>query len=1405
MAPPNRDHEQRPNGRADSPILSLRQRLRSRWSKKRSTVPPTLEPTAVAGSSGRTKEEPVTGDSSSSGHNQAGESGSNNGASDSIRFLGDLQACMSPVASDEELHTAQSLWDRAYVNLGEKDEHLVKRYEELLLKETGSSMHRTITRHTSQALTMFSGLAQDGGAANKLNETSRQVTLDTVIRQGLGRMEEKTAKYTIAGHEFVLRDQVSDATKLVLWGKDLIGEAMKFSPEASIVWAGVCLILPLLTNPTTADEANRDGFAYVSTRMRYYTALGPLLEQLCQNPKVNGALRTEANGHIIDLYQHILEFQISSVLRFYYSSLRRYGSDVLQQKDWKHMRLDIEKLDATLHQNLTQISTLVGGQELEDLNKTSRQLNETTNKNLEVMQSLLCISEQQLEVTKDQRGIAQKQLNLQEDVASRVLSQERAQCLQLFHLTDSTKDITYKWYKGRIEGRVEGTCQWFLGHENFQMWLGQGSGPLLVSADPGCGKSVLSKYLIDNVLPAPAVTVCYFFFKDQDQNTVRQALCAVLHQLLSQTPELIDHAVDQWKKDGPGLVNSTNSLWSVFENAVQDSRAGSVIVVLDALDECGYAELENLAKRVERQFCGNQGGYQNLRYLLTSRPYDQIISSLQPLADAFPHVRIPGEGEHESDIISREVDLVVKHRVDGMDMPPQVKRRLEKRLLEVPHRTYLWVYLVFDHLKTNPFKKTGAGVESAIATLPKNVNAAYEQILNKSPEPHQAHKVLCMILAAERPLSISEMNHAVNTNDDTRWLDDLDLEEERDFQTSLRNWCGLFVAIHDRNIYFLHQTAREFLLSGSTSQLPRPASIPSGHHWQGSITGPAAQKVLAEACIRYLGFFGIGVKEYPGDSMSTATRQSANDGGGTRESAGDSVNTGESQHDSHHRRHTCAFLHYSALNWVVHFREAGFGMDTAITSLVLKICDPYLPSCSAWWDIFCEYSSFWDTNFRLGVPRKPGTSLIIAAILGFEDIAKFLLAGGADAEAVDRNERCGLTPLSWAAFRGHGAIVGALLAHGAHVNANKGVGRRTALSYAAERGHKDIVSLLLSHGAEANKKDGDGQTPLLWAAIEGHEAVVGLLVAHGADVEVSDEEYGQTPVSWAAEHGHGGVVRLLLAHGVEIEAKDKRFGRTALSFAIDQDRESVAKLLLAHGADVEAIDEDGRSLLSWAVITDYKGDMVKLLLSHDADVEAPDKDGRTPLSWAVAQGGGLLTKSNRAVVKLLLAHGVNVEAKDKNGRTPLSWAASRSNAAMVRLLLDHGVEVEALDEDGKSPLLWATREGENAAVVTLLDYGADLEVKDKDGQTPLLWAAKNGDEEVVKILLSRGADLDAKDKDGQTLLSWAINDRDEALVKLLLAYGADPTLSGADQEDFETESDVDPRPNEPSHIEGDSS
>src|SRR5436190_21078489 len=105
----------------------------------------------------------------------------------------------------------------------------------------------------------------------------------------------------------------------------------------------------------------------------------------------------------------------------------------------------------------------------------------------------------------------------------------------------------YRDRKDRNPDRIQGTCEWFVAHELFRDWEESKSSTMLwVSADPGCGKSVLAKYLVDSVLATTkSRTTCYFFFKDgfRDQTNVLSALCCLLHQLFKQKRILLSDAI----------------------------------------------------------------------------------------------------------------------------------------------------------------------------------------------------------------------------------------------------------------------------------------------------------------------------------------------------------------------------------------------------------------------------------------------------------------------------------------------------------------------------------------------------------------------------------------------------------------------------------------------------------------------------------------------------------------------------------------------------------------------------------------------------------------------------------------------------------------------------------------------
>ena len=163
-------------------------------------------------------------------------------------------------------------------------------------------------------------------------------------------------------------------------------------------------------------------------------------------------------------------------------------------------------------------------------------------------------------------------------------TKDELKCLQALRTSD------YEQFKNRNPTRLEDTCQWVFQHERFQNWQQSNFSSLLwISADPGCGKSVLSKSLIDkDIKPTTSRAVCYFFFKEdsEQQKSITNALCALLHQFFGQKWQLIHHALADYVAEGSHLPKSFYKLWNILTRAMTDPRAGEVICVLDALDEC---------------------------------------------------------------------------------------------------------------------------------------------------------------------------------------------------------------------------------------------------------------------------------------------------------------------------------------------------------------------------------------------------------------------------------------------------------------------------------------------------------------------------------------------------------------------------------------------------------------------------------------------------------------------------------------------------------------------------------------------------------------------------------------------------------------------------------------------------
>ncbi|PYH64102.1 sex-determining protein fem-1 [Aspergillus vadensis CBS 113365] len=569
----------------------------------------------------------------------------------------------------------------------------------------------------------------------------------------------------------------------------------------------------------------------------------------------------------------------------------------------------------------------------------------------------------------------------------------------------------YEDRKNRNDRRVPGTCEWFTTHPKFTNWQQcpnhDLAGLLWVSADPGCGKSVLTRYLVDEVLVGnEQQTVCYFFFKDDfpDQRNAVSALSAILYQIFLAQPQLLsDEDVNRVHNHGEELLQSFHTLWKILMSVSAQATAGEIICVLDALDEC--RDRDELIEAVSMFY---QGLYKDrkLKFLMTSRPYPHIEHQFRELETELPIIHLSGNGEEEVQQVSREIDLVISKRVSDIGIQRLLGKDecdfLEQQLTAVENRTYLWVSLALDVLENMPDFTKGK-IQQAVQHLPATVDSAYERILNRSSDKEKAKVLLHMITAAVRPFTLEELSlaWAIHSNPDDTTLTSIcdDMEPKERFRKTLRDLCGHFVVVLDEKICLRHQTAKEFLVQSNKSTLNHCTSQVTG--WKGALIPEESNGILARICISWL------------PRITAAQRN---------------IERGE-------------FDEYSSSHWITHYHHANIQDGSILVMRAQSVCDPISDVYPVWSKLYRYEGNH--------LPRGE-SSLLIASYLGLTGVVKLLLAP--DSQDSDRR-----TPLS----RAKSTMKHLLGTRKVKINSRDPVEGLTPLSWAAKNGHEGVVKLLL--------------------------------------------------------------------------------------------------------------------------------------------------------------------------------------------------------------------------------------------------------------------------------------------------------------------------------------------------------
>jgi ankyrin repeat protein len=1005
------------------------------------------------------------------------------------------------------------------------------------------------------------------------------------------------------------------------------------------------LTFQLVTNGDAQRSVIIKGIADIAFLVHEYASLESTYLQSTEST----ATLEEA---IRKLYYQILQYQARAACHLDRHRVSQAARNALRLDSWVDHLDDINKqhdkckdlarnLDAELFR---QLSRRQDGhfQELERL--VNHQLEESSAQLRDINTNIIAIENSM--VTELRAG--------SQETRDANLTKEMFECHRRFRTSD------YKAHKNQNPVAINGTCRWVLENSKFLRWQSNATDDILwISADPGCGKSVLSRLIADQ--KRTDITVTYFFFKDgfEDQVSAAKALSALLHQIFSQNAALIEHALPAYRQNQK-LSELTNELWEVLIAASEDPAAGEIWCLLDALDECQESDRHDLIELLNQLYVYTPRTNTKLKFLVTSRPYMDISRQLDSV------IRL--SGTDESATIKEEINLVIKLKVQHISNKLRFKKedqiKFETALLAIENRTYLWLHLILKDLENSVGIHRWKTLETYLSQLPASVEDTYKKILEKSLDAGRLRKLLHIVLGAMRPLTIYELNVAVNIAGH-KHCEELDLDSADDFKDDILYMSGLFLTIVDSKVYLIHQTAREFLLAPEDVVVAENTKT-----WKMSFAATRSDYLLAEACVTLLNLDhhqSCFVKFQPRfdnlRSLDTELIHYEFD-----------VNILDDTHGS--------MNYYAREHWGHHFKQGDIHINSSV----------YLDSCD-----ICKPQSKKFLVWRRDLRSIEPTELIIRSSSGHvQAVAAILCNAEVDANMTDRQGR---TALHWAVECNVYQIAKLLLDKtGFDVNAADSDGR-TALHLTTRSGRYDIAKLLLSKQAiDVNATDTHGWTTLYMAVMNGDSDMVKLLLNNQVIDVNAVSKIGWSALHLAAFRDDCNVAFSLIGNPtIDINAVTTE-GMSALYLAVLRGHSGTAKLLLGNPKiDVNIADSDGWTALHFAALKGQSDMITSLLNIATVNVNAAVADGGTILHFA-AEGG----HSN--IVTLLLDNAaMDVNKTNSEGWTALHAAANQGYSDVVRLLLENqALDMDITSKSGETARDRAVEHG-HSEVVDLID------------------------------------------------------------------------------------------------------
>jgi hypothetical protein len=366
-------------------------------------------------------------------------------------------------------------------------------------------------------------------------------------------------------------------------------------------------------------------------------------------------------------------------------------------------------------------------------------------------------------------------------------------------------------------GVLADSFSWILGQQDFKKWRHVDRSQLLwINGNPGKGKTMLLIGIIKELSrqlesTCPSGIISYFFCQGTDSklNNSTAVLRGLTYLLLIQQKLLFSHLREKYDHAGGQLFEDANAFYAlsqVFGDILHDPSLTTTYLIIDALDECesGSAELLNL---IARSLCTPS----RVKWIVSSRNRPDIEQRLWQ-CDGPLILSLELNAAH----VSSAVNIYIDHKVSELALLKQydstLQHQVNYQLRQKAHGTFLWVAFVCKELQTVESWNTLQVLED----IPVDLKPLYDRMVDQIRLLKQDNREFCWnILSttahAYRPPHLLEL--AV--------LAGLPEQLSSEVQSLIRivGLCGSFLAIREDRVYFIHQSARDYIVANASAEV----------------------------------------------------------------------------------------------------------------------------------------------------------------------------------------------------------------------------------------------------------------------------------------------------------------------------------------------------------------------------------------------------------------------------------------------------------------------------------------------------------------------------------------------------------------------------------------------------------